>query len=385
MPPINHVAVSAGIAAVTVAVAAAMALYENEDVRRYADQIRRRLAIVLHNLGNELDPGQTGDLEPLFNRPEDAEGFLMSSRGALEPAVDADEESRKRQREELMYWNALRESKLESEKSATEPPASTRPRGVSFDDFLKPDESGETGTFVINSGSDANNRDGLVRRNVVGATEAGYTNPFSDEQEIHDERLAVSMLAPSVDEMSDIYSATTADLADEKKYAGVPASPRPVEESAALIDFASDDGSESTISGTMEESTAGERLQRSGFDEPADPRFGERASMLFSDISAWAEAANQTSRPASPASSFTNADLSDGQLTPDDGMSIASADVRSEPGVDEGVGGAYQNTSDVESNHYDVRSVSEGMFTPASWSEVGSTVSEDDIPVPVRQ
>lgn len=410
MPPINHVAVSAGVAAVTVAVAAAIAIYENEDVRRYADQIRRRLAIALHNLGNELDPGQTHDLEPLFNRPEDAEGFLMSSRGGLEPGVDADDESKKRQREELMYWNALRESQMsEKPQPSGEKP---RSRAVSFDDFLKPDASGEDGTLVVSaSGIDASdNRQGLVRRGVT------HSNPFSDDQEIRDEKLAASMLAPSIDEMSDIYSATTADHDQDARRrsslaaittgiatgvatgvagaaaVGIASGTLVDPEASALIDFGSE-SSASTISGTLEHSEERPRspVLNEAANDAVDPRFGDRASLLFDDISAWAQATDPANRPSSPMSSsgsFSHAGFSDGQLTPDDALSVSSAEpvpAASDDGIEVDAGSVHQNFSDAASQQFEVRSVSEGMFTPASWSEVGSTISEDDIPVPVHQ
>ena len=76
MPPVNQaVLASAGIIAVSVAVAAAIAIYESPEIRRAAEDLRRRIAIALHSLGDNLDPGRQ---DPLFNRPEDAEGFMQS-------------------------------------------------------------------------------------------------------------------------------------------------------------------------------------------------------------------------------------------------------------------------------------------------------------------
>ncbi|CAI4216900.1 unnamed protein product [Parascedosporium putredinis] len=328
-------AVGAGVAAVTVAVAAAIAIYENEDVRRYADQIRRRLAIALHNLGNELDPGQTHDLEPLFNRPEDAEGFLMSSRGGLEPGVDADDESKKRQREELMYWNALRESQMsEKPQPSGEKP---RSRAVSFDDFLKPDASGEDGTLVCHH-----------RRPRPGCSPPLF--------------LAAITTGIATGVATGVAGAAAVGIAS-----GTLVDP----EASALIDFGSE-SSASTISGTLEHSEERPRspVLNEAANDAVDPRFGDRASLLFDDISAWAQATDPANRPSSPMSSsgsFSHAGFSDGQLTPTTLYPV------------------HQNFSDAASQQFEVRSVSEGMFTPASWSEVGSTISEDDIPVPVHQ
>lgn len=381
MPPINHVAVTAGLAAVSVAVAAAVAIYESDDVRRYTEQLRRRIAVALHSLGNELDPSQTRDLEPLFNRPEDADGFLMSTRG--EGAVDADEETRKRQRDELMYWNAIRESKLNAERGQAPTALPTqRNRGASFDDFLKPDTSAEDGTFVINTGADTNpNRDGLTRRNVgvaagaaagVAGLSAGlHSNPFSDDQEMDDEEMLTrTMLAPGADEMSDIYSATTPDHHERRSTPPASVSSGPRDD--ALIDLQSD-SSASTVSRTLDFESAAEPSPR-----PLGPSQGDDRNDLFAVIGAWADATDAAERddrahtPSTPTSaSFSHLE---GQLTPDDGFSLAGGDEDADADA-QPVETANEVASEAAA---DVRSISDGMFTPASWSEVGSTVSESE-------
>lgn len=366
-PPINHVAVTAGLAAVSVAVAAAVAIYESDDVRRYTEQLRRRIAVALHSLGNELDPAQTRDLEPLFNRPEDAEGFLMTGRadGGGGGGVDADEETRKRQRDELMYWNAIRESKMEAERQ--QDPAAQRNRGASFDDFLAPDASAEKGTFVVNTGADTTpSRAGLTRRNVAAAGVAGlsaglHANPFSDEQhmETDDDALPGEIsLAPGPDEVSDIYSASTPG---GRERGPTPPSSSPRED--ALIDLQSSD-SASTASRTLDV----EREDRGEERTPGAPPSDDREN-LFAVIGAWADATDPENRSPGP-STPTSASFSHlGQLTPDD-LSLAGDEaihVDAQP-----VSGAVSEAA------ADVQSISEGMLTPASWSEVGSTVSESE-------
>ncbi|KAL2261563.1 hypothetical protein VTK26DRAFT_3893 [Humicola hyalothermophila] len=206
------VAAKVGIVAASVAVAAAIAIYESPEVRRVADDLRRRIAIAFHSLGDNVDPGRR---EPRFNRPEDAEGFYQSH------DVDADEETRRRQREELMYWNARREEQLRTQRERQERPH--RSRGTSFDDFLEPDKNAEGGTFVYNSGADAWNSEysNVVRRrgNTEGArgfNAAVLSNPFSDEYGIELQEQARLLetpqsapLQPAREEViSDIYNAT---------------------------------------------------------------------------------------------------------------------------------------------------------------------------------
>ena len=95
------------------AVAAAIALYESPELRRYADDLRRRIAMALHNLGDGINPNEN-EQQPMFNRPEDAEGFLQSRSGpGAEPGVDAHEpervqaESAERERRAAAWGNVV--------------------------------------------------------------------------------------------------------------------------------------------------------------------------------------------------------------------------------------------------------------------------------------
>ncbi|CAK7216232.1 hypothetical protein SBRCBS47491_002752 [Sporothrix bragantina] len=264
MPPVNPVFVSAGVIAISVAVVAAIAVYENPELRRIADDLRRRIAVAaqtfhddIFNDGNDERERQRDEQageQPVFNRPEDAEGFMMSTgrRSGGDPGVDADEASRRRQREELMYWNTVREAKAKADREIAQLNAEALARNnnnlrsnISFDQFLRQDHNAVRGTYVMNTGTDAstsNSNDplngGLVRRRGAGSMRvpAVYSNPFGDEYGIEmDDHLETSepvreeeartptaaeafdsrsayLVAPDRDEtMSDIYSATEPD------------------------------------------------------------------------------------------------------------------------------------------------------------------------------
>jgi hypothetical protein len=191
---------------------AAIAVYESPQARQFAEDVRRRIAIALHSLGDEINPSAQ---QPRFNRPEDAEGFLQSQ-GNADIGVDADEESRRRQREELMYWNAVRMEKLAKERKLAGERPENRSRGSSFDDFLRQDNTAEKGTYVYNTGADTNREEeGLRQRGVRGLNRGSvYANPFGDEHNIDlDEQHAIdaSLMSPEASEkfevMSDLYSA----------------------------------------------------------------------------------------------------------------------------------------------------------------------------------
>ncbi|KAI0140085.1 hypothetical protein F4776DRAFT_662218 [Hypoxylon sp. NC0597] len=378
--PSNHVVVSAGIIAVSVAVAAAVAVYESPELQRMANDLRRRIAIALRTLGDNISPQER---ENLFNRPEDAEGFFRS-RGVNfdgQPDVDADDETRRRQREEIMYWNAVLEEKREKERKESEKTGFSRPRtstrGSSFDDFLREDGNAEKGTYVFQTGAEPQNNEGLRRRGdgARGLTQSVYTNPFTDEHGI-DEHVAFenSLMDPEKDELeSDIYSASTelgvrTDSPQSATLSPEPAANNPlvnIEDHTPTTQTASTEPSEREL-GPDEYMTA-----------------GQDSHDAYSSIQAWAHDASTASfyspLPVSPAAPLSEPEIiSEGMLTPTDSASLAGS------GEDIGAEAASAKSWS-EGRPYDVMSDDEGMMTPASWTEVGSVVSESDAGVAQAQ
>lgn len=392
MPPVNQaVLASAGIIAVSVAVAAAIAIYESPEIRRAAEDLRRRIAIALHSLGENIDPDRR---EPLFNRPEDAEGFLQS-RGSLgaEQGVDADEETRRRQREELMYWNAQREKREQENRGNPRIRRRTSSRGSNFDDFLEQDKTAERGTFVFNTGADlpANTADQQLSRRrgfvggVRGLNASMIANPFSDEygieldehpQDIQAEEESKRLLSPAHDEiMPDIYNATPRDGQS------VVSDPFPQSKPVVpeiLFDFDSQTRSESA---TMEEESRpastesrSVTLERE-LDENEYMTAGqEDRADAYASIQAWAQGSSNgfySPLPESPAAPLSEAErISTGDLTPTDSISLAGS---GEDIVNDAVSsknGDYDVISEDSSD--------DGMATPNSWSEVGSQISESE-------
>lgn len=374
MPPINHAALSAGVIAVGVVVAVGVAIYESPELRRIAEDLRQRIAVALHSLGDSISPQER---ENLYNRPEDAEGFLLSRgidvRAGGEPGVDADEETRRRQREELLYWNAIADSKRDQEKKDQEKMAEIEPRrtasrGSSFDDFLKKDATNEKGAFIFNSGADVQGVDAEgLRRRGEGARGLNYsvlTNPFADEHGI-DEHVALenSLMEPEKDELDDIYSVSQDHQDDRDRETSATLSSPPEHIPSDLIDV------ETPIRQTVAPPAAAsvselgpEEYMTAGQDDRHD---------AYSSIQAWAQASHSgfySPLPVSPAGPLSEPELiSEGQLTPTDSASLA--------GSGEDIG---EEIHSVSGRHDDVLSDDEGMLTPASWTEVGSVISESD-------
>ncbi|CAM1511593.1 Fc.00g091060.m01.CDS01 [Cosmosporella sp. VM-42] len=365
----NHVMLASGaVVAVSVAVATAIAIYESPELRRYADDVRRKIAFALHQMGDGINPAHR---EPLFNRPEDADGFLQS-RGLApsgEAGVEADEETRRRQREELLYWNSVRLENQEREQKGKEleqvKPAITR--GTSFDDFLRQDDAGERGAFVYNTGADVGSGNEGLRHRSEGGRSFVYANPFADEHSIDaqemDDMEASKNIAPTQDEMSDIYSATT------KNYEDVPAAR---DTSATLVDVHSPPSVSQESSATLERELGQDEFVTAGQEDREE---------AYASIQAWAQ--NSSSNfysplPITPVAPVSEPEeISDGQLTPTDSISII--------GSGEDLGNDAQSSRAGETGrYYDVMSESDGMATPASWSDIGSVISESDAPIPAR-
>lgn len=404
MPPINQAAISAGVIAVSVAVAAAIAIYESPELQRMATDLRRRIALALHSLGDGIGPEGEGasSREPLFNRPEDAEGFLQSGE------VDADDDTRKRQREELLYWNAVKLSqeleKQTAENEKLKESGRLERSGTTFDDFLQKDEtSNEKGTYVFNTGADVrNNDDGLVRRRgasegVRGLNSSIYANPFADEHGIDYNEMEDSEIAPEKDEVmstDDIYTASprpadsllsrTLSPAAESMPELIPAEP-PRAVGELLFDASQPDSASTPRDSASEAELGQDEYMTAGQPD----RVGQDEHDAYASIQAWAEQQQQaqmqnqeTSRdfysplpvtPAAPLSEMSDGELvSEGQLTPTDSASVAGS------GFDVANELASQNGS--SSKYYDVLSEDEdGIPTPAhSWTEVGSVVSESE-------
>lgn len=404
MPAVNHVILASGaVVAVSAVIATAIAIYESPELRRYTDDVRRRIAMALQSLGQGINPP---DREPMFNRPEDAEGFLQSRRGAgAEPGVDADEATRRSQREELIYWNSVRlqkqveeelnkhaEKQQEAEARAlTEAAAPAaieapplRARGTSFDDFLKPSRGDgiESGAYVV-SGAQINESVGQLRHRGEngGAAARGfaaaaiYSNPFGDEHHIDPAEFGNMGLGTGrlmQESHSDIYSATTRE---EDRKASTVASTATMEAAEAaesqpsLIDFSTD---------TLPSPAAVQRA----LEEQALPE-NEVPAEAYASIQAWArDSGFYSPLPVTPVAPVSEAEVvsDDGELTPTDSVSLVGS------GEDIGAGLEWQS-SRAESSHngetgkpYDVLSETDGMLTPASWSEVGSQISESDHP-----
>jgi len=370
------VALKAGVVVISIAVAAAIAVYESPQARQFAEDVRRKIAIALHSLGDEINPQSQ---QPRFNRPEDAEGFMQSSTA---PGVDADEESKRRQREELMYWNAVRLEKQAKERKLREE-SEKRPenksRGSSFDDFLQEDHTAEKGAYVYNTGADVNREadEGLRQRGMRGLNRGSlYANPFADENNIDmDEQRAIdaSLMSPDASEESeDLYCA----------------SPRPVQsrETTATLEEQLVDTSDAVPDPPVSYPTMEDLQESMNFTNMVP-----RDDSAYASIHAWADNANTSFYSPLPATPRAATPQPQQETVPTPGSPLFSDPPESVPGdITPTDSMSVADTADSGENVWaprsgatseaDVMSVDgDGIATPDSWTEVGSVVSENDI------
>ncbi|RCI10347.1 hypothetical protein L249_4404 [Ophiocordyceps polyrhachis-furcata BCC 54312] len=307
--PLAPVVVAPGVViAVSVTMAVALALYGSPELRRYADDARRRIAMAVHSFGDNIDPDDNRhnrrNGEPRFNRPEDADGFMLSSRDA---EFDADDETLRIQREELLYWNNIR---------------------------LRNSAQLDNSTAFQRSCADVN-PDASGLRHRADHRPSVYVDPFADEVAA-----------------SDIYSATTLEPPQQEDFhtPATPSSPPTLVDAPAFP--------ESRTVNDADNSPSAEHRQEA-----------------YASIQAWAQQSSQHDRLYASARdpALSDDSLSDGQLTP-------TATEASAPSL---IGSAEHISQPDEepARPFDVLSQSDGFDTPASWSDLGSVVSDNDLPV----
>ena len=154
------------IISISALVAAGFAIYEIPEVRQWIEESRRRVAIALHSLGDEIGPHQ-----PSQSRSPDASYYEDNGHEAIE--------RRRRARQEILARGRMMEERRRFKQAGNA-------KAKSFDDLV--DETGslreEQGTGAT-SAADARDEVGGLRKRNVEATGAAvgsaFANPFADE------------------------------------------------------------------------------------------------------------------------------------------------------------------------------------------------------------
>lgn len=414
-PPTNPIQTGALIA-VSLIAAVSFAVYESPEVRQFAENLRRQFAAKLRQLGDHVDPAQrmaedpfSG--QPMFNRPEDAEGVRQQN---TEDGVEADEESQRRQKEEIEYWNKLAEQQRKAAKAASKGkgdeeagPSGTR----GFDDFLEKDSEGH---HVYNTGADVHQTEDLTHRQGRGMDRS---NPFSDENGIEFEStasswagarkvtvdLANSLISPRKDELisesdgmnSDIYNASDNRMPNFGSH-------QPTIEQSMEWENAVSEPKVATADPLIDLSEPFNPAERVKKEEDDQGQYTATAHITrpvnddaFAAIHAWNESASSLlisldqSNSSGTARNFysplpttpkVTSETSDGDFgSAEEFRAGAGVEVESlEDESEEGVPTPTESMS-IIGDHESLGGSEYGRHTPGSWTEVGSSVSGEEI------
>ncbi|KAL1883467.1 hypothetical protein Plec18167_002471 [Paecilomyces lecythidis] len=312
------------IITVSVLVAAGIAAYENPQVRQWVINSRRKVAVALHNLGDEIHPGESP--------PEDI--------SMTEEMGEAAEERRRRAREELMRRRAV----LEARRRKTSSSSGTFDTLVDEDGNLKKDEDLEIfdeplarSTAIDTNVSEVSNRRGQSQTRV---------NP--DEQTTSQRELLEA-------------------IDRDRLRIDVPSEVSSNHPSEALVDL--------TPTSEFPEADAGWPDHRAEQQPLTESEFFSVASRRSSNNSVDMKSDFYYARP----DLLHDADNAGVQSPFSDGQD-QQRDISSASSIAGSLTHVHHEITDVSSDGTlsDNGHLVDGIATPASWSEVGSVISGDD-------
>ncbi len=353
------------IISLSLLLAAGLAIYENEQVRHWVDESRRKVAIALHSLGDEVAPQQS---ESRDASPD------ASTREAEDPEAV---ERRRKARQEILERGRILEDRRRSKRSSQ--------GKTSFDDLVDKDGSlkAEGTTATTTAAEPQAEESGLRNRHTefqAAALGSAFANPFADEMHL-DSPAAVqnethNMDVESIptrrfrtDEMQVDSPPTVRGNTEEPPSrsrtptlpispASPPVPPKPAayQPQRLLIDTdeVSNHPSESLLDLTPTTSAS------SAAEDLAELNGNHHSSQAnYWSVNEWAEnhAASFYSPPRSEA-----AGIEERMENQSERSEVGTGEHASQAGVED-----MEVMSDDEA----------GISTPSSWTEVGSQVSED--------
>lgn len=343
------------IIAASVVVAVSIALYESPQVRQWVDQSRRKIAIALHSLGDEIQPRRSSECSEEYEARKQEfirRRELITKAREEGIAVDLDELAKVGQDDVEMTQRKERRR--------------TNPSQKSFDDLVGRDGKLKPDDTTVQKATGAHVPSGSVRKRGIAGFAAGSAaasaNPFADDQVLFDQD---EEEAPPPKPF--IYSETRQSSATVQ--AELPTYQAGelihLDSSAAIADATSveaDDGNatQSFYSFASSNSIAGSaQLERATEDEGSD------AESVFAG----------TLTPRSDRSALTGVSLLGSVGSRAESIAVLSQyhdtdhDARSETFSEAG----FTDAAFSEAGFSEVSSEARvGMMTPSSWTDVGS-------------
>lgn len=171
----NHALTSGIIIAASIVVAAGIAIYESPQVRAWVDQSRRKIAVALHNLGDDIQPRRPSESSDDFEcRKRRREELIRRNRNELI----------RRAREEGVAVDLDELARIGGENVESAERRSRSDRTKSFDTIVGDDGMlRATGTEGFNNAARKRGAAGFAAGSAAAAM---MSNPFSDEPVLFD-------------------------------------------------------------------------------------------------------------------------------------------------------------------------------------------------------
>ncbi len=314
-------------------VAAGLAVYENPQVREWVDSSRRKIAVALHSLGDDINPSRSSSTPDPSTRPDES------------PEAD---DRRRKAREEILERGRIFEEKRKRERSGVT--SASFDRLVNTKGVLKDEVACATATDIKHE------EEGLRHRpnGFQGVeNEAAVTNPFADGNEIKSPN--ETHLINAVDNGSTHPTAP----ASRERSATLPIEEPP--QRPINPETTSKHPSDNLVDLTPTTSSSSRDLNSPQRQPPL------QASNYWS-VNEWAETASPSFY--SDVSGGAEHNQSDPSIAP---LHARASIPASLAGSGEDVGAESSVDGDL-----DVMSEFAGVSTPGTWTEVGSEVSEGD-------
>ena len=316
------------IISISLILAAGFAVYENPHVRQWVDESRRKIAIALHSLGDEIGPSRS-ESEDASTREDDSPEAI---------------ERRRRARQEILERGRMMEEKRQAKGGNSK-------RAKNFDDMVDdqgrlkiPDDVAKT-TATDGNPQGENLTHRMTQRNGA-AKGAAMANPFADETQMDFDPIQTPITVEPEIEQPHSSGTVMPDLPPGY-------TPREQPSLALDTDAVSSHPSDFLVDLTPTTSRASNHsddLSVLAHEQPPQP--------TFYSVNEWAE--HSTASFYSPPES----EAADRQ-TPGTAQAAPSEAGRRE-------------LAECFSDGDVVSELGDGMSTPESWTEVGSQVSENE-------
>lgn len=351
------------IIAASVLVAAGIAVYEHPQVQEWMEKTRRKIVIALQNLGDEARPaGPT---------PEEI-------RAAVEAA--------RRKRDEVLSQNPelfVRRPMKQHGPSRTRSMTSLQKGCVNFDDFLAGDGNGAY--TLHNSSAQPAVTNQTVRRRKL-----------DDEGRTSADNAMGPAVMPASQILFDVSTVGTKNM--EKKNDGsvrehlaIAADEHSMHDSQPLIQIDSRPDSPFSSVEAATPSSASSSSTKSGLSNRIDTELSPQATSTYFSINEWAESTSNSVYGPPPPPTAAAATTTTSTSSPDDNpVGVNSANTaptttsthgaeEAEEAEEDDMSDLAADAQDSDAGYPDILSDTSGMHTPATWTEVGSEVSDGDV------